>query len=151
MAAVTARFSAHDNETKVSGKSCESRQERKKKMPRTDAERVFGNPRRDNWVEVGYPEIRVVMVNRDQLCLPCIVSNAMSSGRHQNSPMKQWLRNSLSQSRVNHCMRVKKTNKVRSPKKSLLKARASMRIIWRTAEGMDNMFESKVELFRVTG
>lgn len=52
-------------------------------------------------------------------------SRAARRGAIQNSPKMQW--------------------NVRSWKKSLLKASASMVIIWRTADGMVNMLESKRE------
>lgn len=74
----------------------------------------------------GYPEIRVVIVKRGQLYPPFgRAINAASRGRDHSSPKRQW--------------------KVRSLKISLLLQRASMRMICSAAEGIESMFESKVE------
>lgn len=68
----------------------------------------------------------VVMANRPQFLPPeGSAIRAANRGNTQNSPKKQW--------------------KVRSPKNSLLQARMSMRMICRTADGMDNRLLLKVE------
>lgn len=74
----------------------------------------------------GYPDINVVIVNRAQSCpYAGKPNNAASNGRDQNSPNSEW--------------------NVRSPKYSLLLDRISMSMICSAAEGIESMFESKVE------
>ena len=81
-----------------------------------------------------HPDIKVINEKRDQSLPPLgSASNAARRGMIQNSPNTQW--------------------KVRSLKKSLLYASASMVITCKAAEGIVSMFESKVEnpsLFKVS-